>query len=217
MSRGRLLPTLKPWWTLGLRPIHPDRLPLPRHHRPWRDIADDGTVVGTTVPHLDGKPFAFVLKDGVFHTFMFPGAAGTFALSISHGGVIAGYYVLAISPVKIAGYGFAKAGDHYTSFAFPSDPATGPGSVFATRVIRMLPHGQAVGTDTVVSSLIPYGKRAFTYAGGQYYDIPIAGSVDTEVNGVNRFGSLAGYWVDGGGRHHGFLALCTPDQVPCTE
>jgi hypothetical protein len=151
------------------------------------DINDDGHIVGTT--GVQG----FILRDGVFHIFSFPGAFLTTAFGINNDG-------------QIVGSGSLGSFLLDEGLFSPIDP---PGSG-TTSALDINNHGQIVGVS---------GSQGFLLEEGVFHFINVPGSSDTLARGINDLGQIVGDYFDPDrGTFRGFLlenGVFRLIDVPC--
>jgi probable HAF family extracellular repeat protein len=86
-----------------------------------------------------------------------------------------------------------------------------PGAVY-TMPVAMNGHGLLVGRILTPGTGILSG---FLRLAAHYYPIQVSNNI-TEITGLAADDTLIGWYSDSFG-NHGFIAVCTPDQQPCTQ
>ncbi len=176
-------------------------------------ISNDGKMVGYYVageatpfgPRYRYVPFEY---DGGQFTLLPPGpnaidpnnlGVGPFGVNIS--GQIAGDYVDA----GWNNHGLLYSGGAYTVLDYPGTGV--PGSMIDnTQAFGINDLGEVVGCYDGPGA--GFNGHAFTYTGGVYASLTVAGARDTCASGVNNHGAVAGTYFDDlsyWGTHHGFV------------
>ncbi len=168
-------------------------------------INDAGTAWGYAVSPTTAGYFTFA--GGQVSPVVFPpNFSLSRVVSISEQGALIGS-----ARVFLPGQPNVVSGFIYNGQMFNSFHAPGAGSTLAVAT-------NAIGLFGEYSTgpVFRHGN-AFVRIHGQYYDIDPPGSTDTIVAAVNAAGSVVGSYRNGNGVLHGFVAICTPDQQPCTQ
>jgi uncharacterized membrane protein len=170
-------------------------------------ISDGGRVVGnfysTVIDPSTGElgpSSGFIYSGGSYTSFNIAGANDTFLRGISADGRYwSGYY----STAAVAGIGFV-----YDSLNGTLSILSAPNSLF-TIAQGINSAGMVVGSD--ILSGPPTTRPGFLYdiATGTRTDQSIAGSTRTAYRSIDDAGTLAGWFMDGGGLSHGFVGSNT--------
>jgi probable HAF family extracellular repeat protein len=170
----------------------------------WSDaykINDQGDVVGYFNDDF-GFPHGFLLSHkGVLTQLNFPGAGDTAAQGINASGTVVGWFDDYDAYGNfIAEHGFVwKNG----SFSQVDYPGSGDTSVYAINDFGAM-------LSTWDSGYPDYTEHGFVRSiTGKFttYDVPVAGEIFTQGNGINDLGLFVGEYVDASVFYHGFLQV----------
>lgn len=148
-------------------------------------INNQGTIVGS-FDLADGVPQGFILNDGAYSIFNYPGAAGTFLREINNSGTILGFWLDAQGNL----HGFLR--DSKGSLAPIEMPGAGVGGTFAFGLNNI---GEVVGMYFGTDSNL----HGFVLSHGVYItlDAPNDGGY-TAALGINDEGVIVGSYGPGG-------------------
>jgi hypothetical protein len=161
-------------------------------------VNDSGIAVGFwTDAANNNHGYEYNVGSGQFSSVTEPGVTSLTAAAINYRGDVAGFYT---NPATGNTDGFLKAGHSFTDLAVPG--------ASATQALGVNSHDEVVGVYTTGSgSNTQMHGFTWTPAGGfRTVDDP-NGQGTTTINGVNDFGTLVGFYVDGAGNTDGFVAI----------
>jgi probable HAF family extracellular repeat protein len=155
-------------------------------------INDVGAVGGAFSPGLRTSSQAFLLHQGSFIPFMFPGSASSGASDINNQSQIVGSYIDASN--RQHGF-FVHSGGFQTVDA--------PRAAGGTRLMGINNNGDIVGGALDASGQ----ERAFLLHRGKFSFFSFPGAVVTEAAGINVQSMIVGTYRDSvvGGAIHGFM------------
>ncbi len=171
-----------------------------------RGINSRGDIVGR-YDDAQGHRHAFLLSEGEFTSFDFPGVADTAAWGINPAGDITGRYVAPDG----RSHGFLLSGGEFTSIDFPGAVETAPGGVPSAPIVRINSRGDIVGSycDAEPCSLKqPVHGFLLSRDGddeGVFTSLDFPGSIRTAGAGIDSQGDTVGSYVDNSSKTHGFL------------
>jgi probable HAF family extracellular repeat protein len=154
--------------------------------------------------------YMFTVVDNSTVTIDVPGALSTVASGINRAGQIVGSScnATACDSDDGGGTGFLldKIGGTFTTIDFPGAVNTAASAINDTGIIVGNYAACKTGTSSVLhapcSELQLHGYQLI---GGTYSTIDPAGSVATNVDGINNSGEVVGTYLDGNNKTHGFL------------
>lgn len=151
------------------------------------DINDTGLIVGYYIAS-NGVYHGFLYDKGTFTGINFPGADGTSAYGINSSGDVVGTY-------SLAGIqnGFVLKNERYSTVDFPEADNTETFGINDAGSIAGFYYGNS-GND--------YG---FTYIGGVFHEVAVAGAVDTLLCRIKNNGNVVGIVVDDLLEQHGII------------
>ncbi|HTD48727.1 MAG TPA: hypothetical protein VK881_15785, partial [bacterium] len=168
-----------------------------------RGINDSGQIVGVYFDpafHRHG----FLLNDGAFSTFDFPGAPLTLPRRINNSGQIVGIYLLANGLV----HGFLLAGGSFTPIDVPGARETDAADINNA--------GEIVGAYRDTNNHV----HAFRLAGGVFTTVHLPGVTQNSngpvlfdlndyvgIFGINDWGAITGTFLGRDGNFHGFIGV----------
>lgn len=197
-------------------------------------INANGTVSGTYYA-ADGTQKAYTLRKGVYTTIAAPGATETFGFGISDSGIVTGpqcacsfetasgymYSQGVFTPINYPG----AVGTMPTMLITPSlvvgafwDGSNYHGFYYYNGAFQKVDHPGAY--FTWFSGVNPEGEMAGYYQDGTgqhgllysistaamvQVDVPVVGSSDSEVNGIDPQGDIVGRYVSSDGNTHGYF------------
>ena len=160
-------------------------------------IDDAGEIVGHDAGLNQNEGFIF--KHGSYTLLDAPGASSTFPTFVTPAGVIGGYFIDSSNNDE----GFTLASGVYTTYAHPKSSLT--------RVVGLTSRGDVAGNYATFRKVHP-----FVLVNGTYYTINPPHSHGAVITGVNANGTLVGNYTRGYNQY-AFIAICSPDQRPCTQ
>jgi uncharacterized membrane protein len=162
-------------------------------------LSNSGEIVGSYDD--TGSPgHGYMLIGGTYTTIDYPGAAQTFPAGVNVSGEIVGAYI----DTSGTYHGFIWVSGVFTTLDYPGAPDTFINSINDSGVL--------VGAYGDGNSFYAGFEHGFAYQSGQFLeiDVPFVGVGATQAVGLNKFGQIAGYYVDTAGRFYGFTAKITP-------
>ena len=160
-------------------------------------IDDAGEIVGNDAGVNQNEGFIF--KHGSYTLLDAPGASSTFPTFVTPAGVIGGYFIDSSNNDE----GFTLASGVYTTYAHPKSSLT--------RVVGLTSRGDVAGNYATFRKVHP-----FVLVNGTYHTINPPHAHGAVITGVNANGTLVGYYTRGYNQY-AFVAICSPDQRPCTQ
>lgn len=169
-------------------------------------MSNNGLAAGTaSVDFTDtlNKHWTWDGRDYSFPTFPANWDVSGFVegpLWINDSGEIAGQYVDTNSGVQ---RGYFQKGRHVTTFDAPGNPAYG------TSVAKITDPGYVLVIGSYDESSQYYPLHSFIWRRGVFAslpNVPFPGAVLTNPEGLNDQGDFSGFWVDGNGLQHAFVA-----------
>ncbi len=135
---------------------------------------------------------SFLLDDGAFTIFDFPGATATFLQDLNDSGTIVGTY----TDTSGIFHGFRLNAGNFTTIDFPGAVATVAGGINNL--------GQIVGNYDDVSGI----THGFLLSAGNFTTIDFPGTSDlTTASGISANGEIVGFFFDNNGVLHGFSLI----------
>lgn len=172
-------------------------------------VNDEDTIIGTftLTPEAITWPFGlqgFILEDGEYRLYNYPGAAQTVLLGINDLGTMVGWWEVA----HLAQHGFLVHKDGTVA------PVEVPGP-FITTPVSINNKGNVVGiyADTAFTS-----QHGFILSHGVYTTLDYPGTTGTigggatAANSINDRGEIVGSYLDLSGNWHGFIATPVGDK-----
>jgi uncharacterized membrane protein len=171
--------------------------------RPYGITPDGDVIVGDYCTHpgcvrpAAGHWHGFVLVDGQFTSFDFPGALFTQVWRINDDGQIVGRYKGQDGAFHV----FLLSDGAFTSIDFPGAANTG-GDAGGINAAGDIVSSYCNGVGCVPSAM---GGHGFLLRNGQFTSIDFPSSVITLSHGINDVGDTVGAYADQGGKVHGYL------------
>ena len=157
------------------------------------DINSENVIVGTYVD-VQSRSHGYILKDGQFQNFDYPGARHTALGAVSDHGYMVGWYALGQS--RVTEHSFLYDGESFTAVRYPNASIT---------------YANDVNSDGVVIGWYKddtsFG-RGYSFDGTTYTPIDFPNAIWTIPYGINNEGLIAGtcYLEEiGGTESHGFI------------
>jgi len=155
-----------------------------------------GSVIGIYFD-VDGNLHAFTLRHGVFQPADLPGALQTYPFSINDTEEIAGEYV---KTADTLGFGYLQ--DRDGRFTLTTAPGSAPESTYFISINNR---------DEVLGAYADAAGNFFNFIriGADYvpFDLPASfGAVFVSAQTLNDHDDIVGYYFDGNGVAHGFVA-----------
>ncbi|MBA3914199.1 MAG: hypothetical protein H0X25_10210 [Acidobacteriales bacterium] len=193
-------------------------------------INNVGQIVGWS---LNGHGFLYDSVGKVFHALDYPGAVGTYPVSINNTGGKTGTFSFTGGVNELMGFQcLGSTCNQITPTGMPATVAgiTDAAAVFGTlsapfrfahgRYQRFMipgePEARLSGVNFAGTALVgwmtPYGLRGFIYRAGVLRILNFPGSPNTQASGVNEDGVVVGTFFDSDGISHGFV--WTPGEAP---
>jgi probable HAF family extracellular repeat protein len=176
-------------------------------------INDKGQIVGTYVDS-NGTFYGFVYSSGSWTVLSY----GYYPYGINNEGQIVGNWLPGIgnpsAPGSANAYGFLLMGSAYTPFYYPAVIQDGEW----TYGFGINDKGHIAGTywNNVTGSgspdFPPNMAWGYLLTGSTYTPIRFPGSYCTFISGINDTGLVVGYYADGAGGVHGFLAMPSTER-----
>ena len=148
--------------------------------------SDFGDYAGSTRSADGGKDVAFTLIDGVFTTYDFPGAQGTYFFALGNNGDAAGYY----KDSDGLRHGVVLKSGELASFDFPG-------------AVQTELWGISDSTGALTGNFIDDSgvRRGFT--GDEIIEVP--GAIETYADYINSRGDSVGSYIDADGVYHPYV------------
>jgi probable HAF family extracellular repeat protein len=153
-------------------------------------INNGGQIAGTYVGSNNFE-YGFSYESGASSSISVPGAVETWTSGIDDGNQILGSY-----EVGVTISGFIYDGTTFTGIAVPWNARTEAIAISSDRTFIVGGYRYEVCRQT---------NHGFLYTAGTFTTIDYPGAVSTVCTGVNRNGTIVGWYVDSGGNMHGFL------------
>jgi parallel beta-helix repeat protein len=150
---------------------------------------DAGDIVGA-YPGPEGARYGFLLKNGEFTSFRFPGTINTGAMDINSKGDIVGFYM---DSDNVA-HGFLLSGGRFSKVDFPG--------AYTTRPFGINAKGEIVGMYRESATT---NQRGFLLSGDRYNSIDYPEATNSWASGINDQGDIVGRWVDAANKAQGYL------------
>jgi len=159
-------------------------------------VNDSGEIVGLYYPTGSSTGYGFYLVGGTYTTIAVAGAAGTYAGAVNNAGEIVGQYVDTSGNY----HGFLCRSGTFITIDYP-------GAVYSS-LLAINEQGEVAGEYGDGISFSEGFQHGYVYSKGQYLnvDAPFVGNASTWIYGINKFGVIAGGYVDSSGRNYGFTA-----------
>ena len=166
-------------------------------------ISDAGTVVGSFADAGTGTTRGYIYDGSTYETFDIPGADETRLRGISpDGNIVTGYYTDASNLAQ--GFILDRTTNVVTLIG-AGGLVVNPGEAF-TIAQGVNSSGVVVGSDLIVTPTFALDRPAFTFDIGTSTrtDFNLPGALRTAGRGINDFGSIAGWFIDGSGKTMGY-------------
>jgi uncharacterized membrane protein len=161
-------------------------------------INNRGQIVGEYLDQCDvgNRQHGFLYDDGKFSSIDFPGADGTVVNGINNEGDIVGFFYGAPAEGMTTS-GFVKKNERVFRVVDVPFPGT-----TSTSVNGINNDGDMVGTFSS-SSL---GVGSFVFVNRKFVELEFPSAFMTIALAINKRGQIAGFYIDGQGGTHGFIA-----------
>jgi hypothetical protein len=176
-------------------------------------INDHAAIVGQYTK-TDGSSPGYLLVDTTFTSIAPPTAQATNAQGVNNNGLVIGFFATAAAlagPIVDGnpaqhGFLFDSTTSTYTMLPDPNVPG-----VFVTQYLGINDMNQAVGYWQDMAGnqhgfIYDRAANAFTLLDAPDA-MPVGGVSTTQMVGIDNAGNIAGFFIDGAGAQHGFVAV----------